>query len=186
MKHFDICIIFRIKWFVYQKFRVVSFAYNKRGNKKDTAADKTGRQAQQQNILNALQANYLNQQNYPYKQMGFMSDILRGAPLTTTGSTVYQAAPSMMQNLTSLGLGAYGLSSLFGGTGTGQAAKAAGGSVKGYAGGGSVTSREFKEYAVGYDLPLSKRSDVYAALGRTSVTGKTDGQTFGVGLRHRF
>lgn len=105
-------------------------------------------QQQAQNVLNTQYQNYLNQQNYPYKQMGFMSDILRGVPLTTTGSTVYQAAPSALQSLTSLGLGAYGLSSLFGGTGTGQAAKAAGGSVKGYAGGGSVTSREFKEYAV--------------------------------------
>lgn len=105
-------------------------------------------QQQAQNILNTQYQNYLTQQNYPYKQMGFMSDILRGAPLTQTGSTVYQAAPTMMQNLTSLGLGAYGLSSLFGGQGTGQANKAAGGSVNSYAGGGSVTSREFKEYAV--------------------------------------
>ena len=105
-------------------------------------------QQQAQNILNTQYQNYLTQQNYPYKQMGFMSDILRGAPLTQTGSTVYQASPTMMQNLTSLGLGAYGLSSLFGGQGTGQANKAAGGSVNSYAGGGSVTSREFKEYAV--------------------------------------
>ena len=49
-----------------------------------------------------------------------------------------------------------------------------------------TTTTKFKEYALGYDLPVSKRSDVYAALGRASVTGKTDGQTFGVGLRHRF
>ena len=42
------------------------------------------------------------------------------------------------------------------------AAKAAGGSVKGYAGGGSVTSREFKEYAVdnvpSQMLPLVQRN----------------------------
>lgn len=105
-------------------------------------------QQQAQNLLNVKYQNWLAEQNMPYKQMGFMSDILRGAPLTTTGSTVYQAAPSAIQNLTSLGLGAYGLSSLFGGQGAGQAGKAAGGSIKGYAGGGSVTSREFKEYAV--------------------------------------
>lgn len=101
-------------------------------------------QQQAQNVLNTQYQNYLNEQNYPYKNLAFMSDIIRGVPLSQTGATAYQAAPSAMQNLTSLGLGAYGLSSLFG-SGTG---KAAGGSVNSYAGGGSVTSREFKEYAV--------------------------------------
>mgnify|MGYP006266678739 CR=1 FL=1 len=44
----------------------------------------------------------------------------------------------------------------------------------------------FREYAVGYDLPLSKRTDVYATVGRTEVTGLTDGTTMGAGLRVRF
>ena len=82
-------------------------------------------QQQAQNVLNTNYQNYLNQQNYPYKQLGFYSDIVRGAPLTTTGSAVYQAAPSAIQNLSSLGLGAYGLSSLFGGS-TSKTAKEGG------------------------------------------------------------
>ena len=74
-----------------------------------------GQQQQQrmQDILGAQYQDFLNFQNYPYKQLGFMSDILRGVPLTQTGSAVYQAHPTIMQNLTSLGLGAAGLSKLF-------------------------------------------------------------------------
>jgi len=101
-------------------------------------------QQQAQNVLNTNYQNFMAEQNDPYKRLGFYSDIVRGAPLMQTGSSVYQPSPTAMQNLTSLGLGAYGLNSLFG-TGTG---KAAGGAITGYAGGGSVTSREFKEYAV--------------------------------------
>ena len=101
-------------------------------------------QQQAQDVLNAQYQDFQNYQAYPFKQLGFMSDIIRGAPLTQASQSIYQAPPSAIQNIASLGLGAYGLNSLFGSS-TG---KAAGGSVKGYAGGGSVTSREFKEYAV--------------------------------------
>jgi len=70
-------------------------------------------QQQMQNILGAQYQDFLNYQNYPYKQLGFMSDIIRGVPLTQTGSSVYQAPPTTMQNLTALGLGAAGLGKLF-------------------------------------------------------------------------
>jgi len=46
--------------------------------------------------------------------------------------------------------------------------------------------KDFNEWALGYDHNLSKRTDVYATVGRTSVTGVGVGETFGVGLRHRF
>ena len=71
-------------------------------------------QAQVQKDLDTKYQDYLNFQNYPYKQIGFMSDILRGAPLTQTGSALYQAAPSSAQNIMSLGLGAAGISKLAG------------------------------------------------------------------------
>jgi hypothetical protein len=73
-----------------------------------------GQQQQQiqQDLTNKYQ-DFLNFQNYPYKQLGFMSDILRGAPMMQTGSSLYQAPPSTAQNITSLGLGAAGLSKLF-------------------------------------------------------------------------
>jgi predicted porin len=44
----------------------------------------------------------------------------------------------------------------------------------------------YGEYAVGYDYNLSKTVDTYATVGRTKVTGQTDGQTVGAGLRVRF
>jgi len=69
-------------------------------------------QAQMQQDLTNKYNDYLNYQNYPYKQLGFMSDIVRGAPLTQTGSSVYQAPPSTAQNITALGLGAAGISKL--------------------------------------------------------------------------
>jgi len=53
-------------------------------------------QQQTQNILNNQYQDYLNYQNYPYKQLGFMSDMLRGLPLTQQSGTVYQTPPSML------------------------------------------------------------------------------------------
>ena len=73
-----------------------------------------GQQQQQiQQDLNNKYNDFINAQNYPYKQLSFMSDMLRGAPLSQTGSSIYQAPPSATQNLLSLGLGAAGLSKMF-------------------------------------------------------------------------
>ena len=71
-------------------------------------------QAQMQKDADVKYQDFLNYQNYPYKQLGFMSDIIRGAPLTQTGSALYQAPPSTAQNVMSLGLGAAGISKLAG------------------------------------------------------------------------
>jgi len=84
-------------------------------------------QAQMQKDIDTKYQDFLNYQNYPYKQLGFMSDIVRGAPLTQTGSTVYTAPPSTMQNITSLGLGAAGISKLWGGASGGSVGMADGG-----------------------------------------------------------
>ena len=78
-------------------------------------------QGQVQNVLNNQYQDYLNYQNYPYKQLGFMSDMLRGLPLTQQSSTIYQQAPSMVQQVAGLGI-------------TGKALGA-------FAGGGSVDDR---------------------------------------------
>jgi hypothetical protein len=84
-------------------------------------------QAQMQQDLTNKYNDYLNYQNYPYKQLGFMSDIVRGAPLTQTGSALYQAPPTTAQNITSLGLGAAGVSKLWGGANGGVAMSSGGG-----------------------------------------------------------
>lgn len=89
-------------------------------------------QALEQQGLSQAYQDFLNQQNYPYKQLGFMSDILRGTPTgSSTVTNMYQAQPGALQTATGLGLGAYGISQLM---------KADGGSVHEYADGGSVTS----------------------------------------------
>ena len=61
--------------------------------------------------LDLAYQDFLQQQRYPYAQLGFMSDILRGSGnLAGTGGTaVYQAPPSTTQNLMQLGLGGLGL-----------------------------------------------------------------------------
>jgi len=85
-------------------------------------------QAQMQRDIDTKYQDFLNYQNYPYKQLGFMSDIIRGAPLTQTGSALYQAPPSTMQNITALGLGAAGISKL-GGFANGGVAMSNGGGL---------------------------------------------------------
>lgn len=90
-------------------------------------------QQQTQNMLNTQYQDYLNAQNYPYKQAAFMSDMLRGLPLTQQSATMYQPGPSAgaqaLGAATSLG-GAY----LMGG-------RKEGGMVSSYANGGEVNFR---------------------------------------------
>jgi len=71
-------------------------------------------QGQQQNVLNQAIQNYANTQNYPQQQLAFMNSQLRGLPLTNTTTTQYQAAPSMLSQVTGLGTAAYGANKLFG------------------------------------------------------------------------
>ena len=90
----------------------------------------TQQQGQVQTGLNNEYQDYLNAQNYPYKQLGFMSDMLRGLPLTANSSSIYQAAPSMVSQAAGLGTAALGASQLM---------RANGGMIKSnYADGGAV------------------------------------------------
>lgn len=85
-------------------------------------------QQQAQRPLDMAYQDFINQQNYPYKQLGFMSDMIRGLPLgQQSTSQVYQGSGNTMGQLAGLGMGAYGLSKMM----------ADGGMV--YADGGSVT-----------------------------------------------
>jgi hypothetical protein len=86
-------------------------------------------QAQQQALMNAEAQNFASQQRYPYQQLEFMSNILRGTPMGTVQS-LYTPPPSTAQTVTSLGLGAAGLSKLL----------AEGGLAKGMAAGGMAYS----------------------------------------------
>jgi len=72
----------------------------------------TQQQQQQQNILSQRYQDFLNQQNYPYKQLGFQSDMLRGLPLSQSSSQIYQPPPSALSTATGLGTAALGASKL--------------------------------------------------------------------------
>ena len=75
-------------------------------------------QAQRQRELEIPYQDYLSQLNYPYKQLGFMSDMFRGLPLSQTSQMMYQAPPSMLSQVAgagATGLGLYGLTRKKGG-----------------------------------------------------------------------
>ena len=68
-------------------------------------------QALQQQGLSQAYQDFQNQQNYPYKQLGFMSDMIRGLPLGQQSTRqVYEAEPGLGSQLVGAGTAAYGLS----------------------------------------------------------------------------
>jgi hypothetical protein len=64
----------------------------------------------QQAALDMAYQDFITQQQYPYKQLGFMSDLLRGSAdlAGKGGTTVYQAPPSPLSQVGGLGLAALG------------------------------------------------------------------------------
>jgi hypothetical protein len=78
-------------------------------------------QAQVQQDLTNKYNDYLNFQNYPYKQVGWMSDIVRGAPVSNQGSVMTQPAPSLLSQVAGAGTALYGMSQM--------GKKAAGGTI---------------------------------------------------------
>jgi hypothetical protein len=111
---------------------------------------------QQRGLTQAYQ-DFQNQQNYPYKQLGFMSDMIRGLPLGQQSTQqVYEAEPGMAQQIGSIGMGAMGLSKFM----------AEGGEVKGYARGGGVDSQENVADIVGSLSPQQMDMSMKAAQAR--------------------
>jgi hypothetical protein len=84
-------------------------------------------QSLEQQRLAQQYADFAAQRQHPYQQLAFMSDMLRGLPLSQTASTMYQAPPSMISQLGGLGLAAYGM---FGNPGGQTQGKAEGGTIK--------------------------------------------------------
>lgn len=72
------------------------------------SAGEQQRALEQQRLQQAYQ-DFQNQRQYPYQQLSFMSDMLRGLPLSQQAQTMYQAPPSMLSQVGGLGLTAYGL-----------------------------------------------------------------------------
>jgi hypothetical protein len=68
-------------------------------------------QAQEQKGLDVAYQQYQDSLNYPYKQLGFMSDIYRGLPMSQSAQSMYQN-PSMVSQAAGLGtagMGIYGM-----------------------------------------------------------------------------
>jgi hypothetical protein len=67
-------------------------------------------QAQTQNIINQAMQNYGTAQQYPLMQLGVMSNMLRGLPMQSSTTNMYQAQPSAISQLAGAagtGLGLY-------------------------------------------------------------------------------
>lgn len=76
-----------------------------------------GKEAQNlaQQRLNTLYQQFVEEQQAPYKQLEFMSNILRGIPASAGSTSFYQAPPSTLGQIGGL---AGGLGTLFGGLGS--------------------------------------------------------------------
>ena len=101
----------------------------------NTAQQNVGaiQQAQAQQGLDQAYQDFLKQQNYPYQQLAFQSDMLRGLPLSQAAQQQYTAPPSMTSQLGGLGMSALGIYGMSGG-------------FKGASGG---LPKDFKKYAEG-------------------------------------
>lgn len=112
-------------------------------------------QQQQQQALDFAYQQYLAQQQYPYQQLSYMSDILRGVPSTQSAVYQYQQQPAVAPQLLGAGLSAYGAFA--------RGSKE-GGQIKRYADGGQVTPDAMNTMAV-QELPgkLRRLSDTQLA-----------------------
>lgn len=72
-------------------------------------------QALEQSLLNQQYQDFVNQQQFPYKQAEFGMGILRGIPATGQVGTLYQQPPSLLGQIAGVGLGVGSLFSSLGG-----------------------------------------------------------------------
>ena len=120
------------------------------------------RQGLEQQKLTQGYQDFLNQQKYPYQQLEFMSNILRGTPMGSV-QTLYQPPPNVLGQLAGLGVGLGAM------TGFGRGF-AEGGQVDEYADGGSVTSDYFVDDA------LDKLSDAQLEQSKLAALSRGDRQ----------
>ena len=116
-------------------------------------------QAQQQQGLDVDYQNYLASQNFPYQQLGFFSDIIRGLPMSQSTQTMYGGQPSAAAQIPGMLMAGAGY---FGG-------RKEGGRIQKYAEGGSVAQEALTlEDARALPSKLRRLSDTQlAAYART-------------------
>jgi hypothetical protein len=70
-------------------------------------------QGKEQQGLDTAYQDFLTQKNYPYQQLSYMSNLIRGTPMgMNSASQVYQAPPSTASQLAGLGTAAVGAAKL--------------------------------------------------------------------------
>jgi hypothetical protein len=74
------------------------------------------RQAMEQQRMSQDYQDFLTQKQYPYQQIAFLNEMLKGIPTQTT-QQMYQAPPSLAGQLAGAGTAMYGASKLFGAEG---------------------------------------------------------------------
>lgn len=121
-------------------------------------------QQYEQNRLNQLIQDYATKQQYPFIQLGTLSNMLRGLPMQASTTQLYQAQPSFLQQ--GIGLAGAGANLM-------QAMKAEGGAIKEMASGGIATGVD------PYKLPgmMKKLSDDQL---KDKMSGDTDPETMGI------
>jgi hypothetical protein len=127
-----------------------------------------GKQQQyEQARLNQIIQDYATQQQYPFIQLGTLSNMLRGLPMQASTTQMYQAQPSLLQQGVGLAGAGANLYQAFGDK------RAEGGAIKEMASGGIATGAD------PYKLPgmMKKLSD--DQLGK-KMGGDTDPETLGI------
>jgi len=120
----------------------------------------TQQQQNRQRLLDTQYQDFLNQQRFPYQQLEFFGNMLRGTPMGTVQS-MYSPPPSAIGQVAGLGIGLGGLSQL------GRFFKD-GGQVDGYADGGSVTDEDNVEAII------DRLSDAQLAQAKQAAMARRD------------
>lgn len=115
-------------------------------------------QAQAQQNLDQGYQDFLKQQNYPYQQLAFMSDMTRGLPLSNGPSqSIYTAPPSVGSQLGGLGMSALGAYTKAGGF------NKEGGIISSYKEGGKIG------YSTGGDISMMSDEQLTQLLGNPQL-----------------
>jgi hypothetical protein len=102
-------------------------------------------QALEQSKINQAIQDYAIQQQYPMMQLGFMSNMLRGLPMQSQTTQLYQAQPSALQQ--GIGLAGAGASLFGAGRAEGGAIKMAEGGIADYKYGGAIPEPKLESMA---------------------------------------
>jgi hypothetical protein len=114
-------------------------------------------QAQAQQALDLAYQDYLKQRNYPYQQLAFMSDMLRGLPLSQSAQQIYTAPPNLASQLGGLGMAGLGIYGMSGG-------------FRGRKGGLPKDFEEVKGYKIGGDIKMMSTDQLEQLLENPNLT----------------